>query len=81
MGRISLPRTGPGIENRYADALLEKAAKRGCDALLAAQLRAGQHLLPINLANALGDTLGMRPGSVRAAAGDPTITKEGRHHA
>ena len=61
-----------------ADAHAARAAKQGCDDLLRAHLGAGQHLLTFAAAEALGATLGMRPGTVRAAAGDPTITKQGR---
>ena len=60
-----------------ADAHATRVAKQGSDDLLRAQLRTGQHLLTFAAAEALGVALGMRRGTVRAASGDPTITKQG----
>jgi hypothetical protein len=61
-----------------ADNKARRDAQTSCDALLRAQLRAGQHLLPLALARAVGATLFMEPGTVRAANNDPTITEGAR---
>ena len=72
---IGLGRNGPPLDGRRDDVLRNRAARESSNALLRAQLRTGQHLLPIAIAEALGVKLCMAAGTVRAAAGDPTITK------
>ena len=68
-------RNGPPLDSKREDIMRHKVARESSNALLRGQLRAGQHLLPIALAEALGAKLNMPAGTVRAAAGDPTINE------
>jgi hypothetical protein len=68
--------TKPAIGDLHNDRVRRNDARYGCEKLLRAQLRAGQHLLPKSLAIAVGATLGMHAGSVRAATGDPTAARQ-----
>jgi len=69
--------SGPGIEtaanltplnDSLAVANARFDAREGSEALLRAQLMAGQHLLALPLAQALGAILGMRASQIRAAS-------------
>lgn len=70
MPRHNIATVGPAIEDRYADSMRERAIRCSSDALVRAQLRAGQHLLTLPIAHSLAETLGMRPADVRQGIGD-----------
>lgn len=59
---------GPEVEGLFVDAQRDRATREATDNLLRAQLRAGQHLLDLHVARALGARLGLFAGDVRPAA-------------
>lgn len=65
---------GRPIESTHSDAVREAAARHSSEALLRAQLRAGQHLLALPVAQALAATIGLRANEVRPASGATTLT-------
>lgn len=65
---------GRPIESMHSDAIREAAARQSSEALLRAQLRAGQHLLALPVARALGTTIGLSANEVRPASGAATTT-------
>jgi hypothetical protein len=63
----------PGTDDMASVRLAYASARDGSEELLKAQLRHGQHILPIARARTVGARLGMHPLAVRPAFGDPTI--------
>lgn len=59
---------GPELEGLFSDTQRDRATREATDNLLRAQLRAGQHLLDLHVARALGARLGLFAGDVRPAA-------------
>lgn len=74
MTQMSAARAKPRIDSTADQAAAYTAARQGCDKLLAAQLRTGQHLLAFDLAVKLGDTLGLPASAVRPAADDQSLS-------
>ncbi|MBI0530335.1 hypothetical protein [Sphingomonas sp. TX0522] len=59
---------GSEVEGLIGDTMRDRSTREATDNLLRAQLRAGQHLLDLPVARALGARLGLFPGDVRPAA-------------
>lgn len=58
---------GPEVEGLIGDTMRDRSTREATDNLLRAQLRAGQHLLALPVARAVGVTVGLFGGDVRAS--------------